>query len=118
MEVKLAEIESKRKQRKADIKSGKVQMSGRELFAANADLFVDDEGAAEESEMVIVEEAIDPSIPVNIITATGTSITLTAVPHKTTEEDEDGSKDQVGAIADQIDESLFCDEGLDDLDVE
>ena len=99
-EEKAAEDKAKRKQRKADIKSGTVNMSGREMFAANPDMFVDDDMAADSNDVVFEEEEMDPSVPVNIITATGTSITRTAVQPKKVEES-------------VVDESLF---GGDDED--
>lgn len=71
-----AEDKLKRKQRKADLKSGAAAMSGREMFAANPEMFVDDDMA---EDVEAEEEEMDPSVPVNIITATGTSITRTAV---------------------------------------
>merc|ERR1712137_1408481 len=99
----------KQKKRKADIKSGAVQMSGREMFTANPDMFVDDEGA---DELTREEEEEDPSVPVNIITATGLSITRTAVQRK----DASATTEEAAEVADA---SLFggdAEEDLDDLD--
>jgi hypothetical protein len=77
--IKDADREAKSKQRRADIASGKVLMSGREMFVANPDWFVDDDMAADSEEFVQQIEVTDPSVPVNIITATGTSLTRIAV---------------------------------------
>ena len=91
---KEAADKAKRKQRKADIKSGVASMSGREMFAANPEMFVDDDLA---EDIKREEEEDDPSVPVNIITATGTSITRTAVKKETKEE----------PASVEVDESLF-----------
>jgi len=60
-------------QRDADIKSGKAMRSGRDLFAYNPDLFVDDENVFE-TEGLEPEEDNEPAIH---LSATGTSITST-----------------------------------------
>jgi len=77
---KRKEVDEKEKElkRKNDIKAGKSQMSGREMFVFNPDLFVDDDEALGEDSYV-VQEDIDESIPHNIITVTNTSITRTRV---------------------------------------
>jgi len=106
-EEKDAADAAKAKQRKADIKSG-AAMRGREIFEANPELFVDDDLAADSKDITVAEEEMDPSVPVNIITATGTSITRTAV---TKPKAETPKEEPV-----VMDESLFGEEDLDDLD--
>ena len=80
-------------------------MSGREMFMANPDMFVDDDCA---DDMTRAEEEDDPSVPVNIITATGTSITRTAVQRKDAE--------SAPAAAEVADASLFGGDDAEDLD--
>merc|ERR1712137_170718 len=103
--ARAAEEAERQKKRKADIKSGTVQMSGREMFMANPDMFVDDDCA---DDMTRAEEEDDPSVPVNIITATGTSITRTAVQRKDAE--------SAPAAAEVADASLFGGDDAEDLD--
>ena len=54
-EAQAAAAEAAQTKRRADISSGKVQMSGRELFAHNESLFVDDECAVDSSELQMEE---------------------------------------------------------------
>ena len=61
------------------------------MFMANPEMFVDDDLAAEADEIQQAEEKFDPKVPVNIITATGMSITRIAVRPKGTEEEADAS---------------------------
>eukprot|EP01095_Lingulamoeba_sp_RSL-Kostka_P014398 TRINITY_DN626_c0_g2_i1.p1 TRINITY_DN626_c0_g2~~TRINITY_DN626_c0_g2_i1.p1 ORF type:complete len:365 (-),score=160.89 TRINITY_DN626_c0_g2_i1:202-1296(-) len=77
-------------ERKEKIKSGKIKMSGRELFESDANLFVDDESAAGFSDYKREDDIIEG----NIITATATSITRISV-------GEDSNKSKV-VIADGI----------------
>jgi len=57
------------KKRKADIKSGKVQLSGIEIFKQNPELFVDDDEAAGAEELQTEYKGLE-----TILTVTGTSI--------------------------------------------
>ena len=56
----IAENEARAK-RKEDIRTGRAQMTGREMFLANPDLLVDDDEAGEEDDYQI-DENYDPSV--------------------------------------------------------
>jgi len=56
--------------RKSDIKSGKAQMSGREIFMQNPELFIDDDEAVTADDFKPEEDVQE-----TILTVTGTSIT-------------------------------------------
>eukprot|EP01097_Dermamoeba_algensis_P004240 TRINITY_DN2800_c0_g1_i1.p1 TRINITY_DN2800_c0_g1~~TRINITY_DN2800_c0_g1_i1.p1 ORF type:complete len:380 (-),score=140.34 TRINITY_DN2800_c0_g1_i1:176-1315(-) len=114
--------EEEEAKRKAELKPGKVgQMSGREMFTFNPELFIDDDDAIDEYEQV---ENIDG--PIIELSATGTSISLNIKEGGGQEdkerENEDGESHQNGEengevedIADklggvEVDESLFTEE--------
>eukprot|EP01094_Clydonella_sp_ATCC50884_P009905 TRINITY_DN1942_c0_g1_i1.p1 TRINITY_DN1942_c0_g1~~TRINITY_DN1942_c0_g1_i1.p1 ORF type:complete len:390 (-),score=161.04 TRINITY_DN1942_c0_g1_i1:328-1446(-) len=67
--LKEAALNEKRSKKKADVSSGRGGMTGRELFADNQALFVDDESACGSSDLVIKSEIRGFEIKV-----TGTSI--------------------------------------------
>jgi len=81
---KREEQEKAIEKRKADIKSGKIQMSGREIFMQNPELFIDDDEAAG-------VEVFTPEFKLNetVLTVTGTSITAV-------KKDNDKEKEKVG----------------------
>lgn len=99
-----AEKEKEEEKKKAEVKhGGRGVMSGREMFVFNPELFVDDEEALEEDELE-KENDIDPNVPHNIVTVTGTSISLTRVQAPAAEEKKEAD--------DTVEnESLFADDG-------
>eukprot|EP01096_Ripella_sp_DP13-Kostka_P010287 TRINITY_DN401_c0_g1_i1.p2 TRINITY_DN401_c0_g1~~TRINITY_DN401_c0_g1_i1.p2 ORF type:complete len:274 (-),score=160.39 TRINITY_DN401_c0_g1_i1:78-899(-) len=109
------------KRRKADITSGKVQRSGRELFEDSAAQYEDDEEAVVAEEYITNEDETEAGFE---ISATGTSITLKEVagvaPKSLIVEDAEGSSSSSSSApagADvPVDAALFDDAGLDDLD--
>lgn len=109
------------KRRKADVASGKVQRSGRELFEDSSAQYEDDEEAVVAEEYITNEDEAEAGFE---ISATGTSITLKEVagvaPKSLIVEDGDGSSSSSSAApagADvPVDAALFDDAGLDDLD--
>jgi len=128
------EKEKSEEDKKRNEKAGRTVMSGREMFVFNPDLFVDDDEAIDDSELQHREDFIDSSVPHNIVTVTGTSISLTRLnPTKgynnaheeDTEEDQAREKDEIyerdervehngGTNSSEqvtaIDESLFLDD--------
>jgi len=118
--------------KKSENRSGRTVMSGREMFVFNPDLFIDDDEALEENELD-QEDEIDSNVPHNIVTVTGTSISLTRVHGSTSEhkekdeirtnekdENEDhnendkesSSHDQNGNIVEYENENLFLEDDL------
>jgi len=85
--------------READIKSGKIMRSGREMFQFNPDLFVDEEDTLDYSTMAAEPEETDG--PIHILEATGTSLS-----RKDIEGMKNGKED--------INEELFQEEELPD----
>jgi hypothetical protein len=113
---KRARLEKEKAEKDKDTKEkvNRSMMNGREMFVFNPDLFVDDDEALDENEYEHEEEEIDPNVPHNIITATATSITRTAI--KATEGEENASnaekaENSENAGVGAVDESLFADAG-------
>jgi hypothetical protein len=92
-------------------KMNRSMMSGREMFVFNPDLFVDDDEAFDAKEYEHEEEQYDSSVPHNIITATATSITRTAVNVNATKEGEEEGEENAEGGDGAVDESLFADAG-------
>jgi len=72
---KRAKAEKDQKERAEALKSGRKQMSGREMFEFHPELFVDDDEAAAASDYLA--DPNDEQIPETILTVTGTSIVAT-----------------------------------------
>eukprot|EP01099_Mayorella_cantabrigiensis_P003938 TRINITY_DN295_c0_g1_i2.p1 TRINITY_DN295_c0_g1~~TRINITY_DN295_c0_g1_i2.p1 ORF type:complete len:242 (+),score=90.06 TRINITY_DN295_c0_g1_i2:111-836(+) len=107
-------LRKEQEERQKEIKAGRSQMSGREMFTYNPDLFVDDEEAFGEEAYEEEEEELT-----TVLTATGTSITATTIrTHHEDQEDEEGdneqdqeneeaAEDNKAAILSNVDQSLF-----------
>eukprot|EP01118_Nematostelium_gracile_P004802 TRINITY_DN15730_c0_g1_i1.p1 TRINITY_DN15730_c0_g1~~TRINITY_DN15730_c0_g1_i1.p1 ORF type:complete len:373 (-),score=146.54 TRINITY_DN15730_c0_g1_i1:90-1208(-) len=106
------------KKREADIKSGKIMRSGREMFIFNPDLFVDDDDAIDTSEL---PEQMDEG-PIMKIEVSGTSISTRDIKNENgeTEEEgeENGEEDGQENEEKQIEESLFVEDEIPDEDLE
>eukprot|EP01101_Sappina_pedata_P010376 TRINITY_DN6526_c0_g1_i1.p2 TRINITY_DN6526_c0_g1~~TRINITY_DN6526_c0_g1_i1.p2 ORF type:complete len:385 (-),score=240.07 TRINITY_DN6526_c0_g1_i1:117-1229(-) len=99
------EKEKEEEKKKSEVKhGGRGVMSGREMFVFNPELFIDDEEALEEEDLE-QENDIDPNVPHNIVTVTGTSISLTRVHAKEedTESKEEAATESADAAADVAD---------------
>lgn len=74
---KKKDAEEADKKRKAELKSGRTPMSGKEMFEYHPELFVDDDEAFQADDYVNNNPDEAGVVPEIIVTATGTSITLT-----------------------------------------
>ena len=74
---KKADAEETERKRKVELKAGRTPMSGKEMFEYHPELFVDDDEAFQADDYVNNNPDEQGEIPEVIITATGTSITLT-----------------------------------------
>lgn len=74
---KKLDAEEAEKKRKADLKAGRTPMSGKEMFAYHPELFVDDDEAFQADDYINNNPDEAGVVPEIVVTATGTSITLT-----------------------------------------